>query len=132
MRKLWYATVMEHIKSLVDGIVLAVPVGIAWGIPAYQIVMCILIYCVLQANRLYIKILGESILGSTLGNTGKSIFAMAVQGGILGVGIGLAALMGFLINFNFVFPIILIYSMIVTVLIALLTVGRFETMEQWD
>lgn len=132
MRKLWYATAMEHIKSLVDGIVLAVPVGIAWGIPAYQIVMCILIYCVLQANRLYIKILGESILGSTLGNTGKSIFAMAVQGGILGVGIGLAALMGFFIHYNFVFPIMLIYSMIVTVLIALLTVGRFETMEQWD
>ena len=132
MKKLWYATAMEHVKSLADGIVLAVPVGIAWHIPVYQIIMCILIYCVLQANRLYIKILGESILGSTLGSTGKNLFAMAVQGGILGAGIGLAALMGFRINYNFVFPIMLIYSMMITVLIALLTVGRFETMEQWD
>ena len=132
LRKLWYATLMEHVKSLADGILLAVPVGIAWRLPVYQVVMSILVYCVLQANRLYIKILAESILGNTLGNMGKNLFEMAVQGGILGVGIAVAALAGYFINFNLVFPIILIYSMIVTTLIALVTVGRFETMEQWD
>lgn len=132
VKKLWYATLMEHVKSFVDGIVLVVPIGIFWSVPVFQCIFCILIYSVMQANRLYIKILGESLLGAALGKTGKGIFGMAVQGGILGVGIALAALMGVLINYNLVFPIIFIYSMIVTVLIAFLTAGRFETMEQWD
>ena len=61
--------------------VFIIPVGIAWRIPAYQMAASLVIYVVLQANRLYIKILGESILGNTLGNTGQTIFADGSAGG---------------------------------------------------
>lgn len=131
-KKLWYATAMEHVKALVDGTIMAVSVGIAWRIPVWQVILSILIYVVLQASRLYVKILSECILGNTFGSTAKSLFAMLLQGGVIGAGIGIAALLGYFVNYNLVFPIILIYSMMVTVLIGWITTSRFETMEQWD
>ena len=82
-------------------------------------------------NRLYIKVLGESILGNTLGNTGKTIFAMVVQGATIGIGVAAALLFGILVNYNLIFFILPIYCLMITMLIALLTASRFDAMEQW-
>ena len=76
--------------------------------------------------------LGDSLLGDTLGTTGKQFFLLAVQGGILGIGALVSIPAAYLINTNLLFLIVPIYSMIITVLIAALTVPRFECMEQWD
>ena len=131
VKKLWYATLMDHIRSLIDVTIFVVPVGIAWKIPVYQMAMIIATYVVLQANRLYIKVLGESIFGNTLGETAKQFFRMGVQGGIIGIGVVLAVVAGIL-NFNLLFLIVPVYSMIITVLIAALSLPRFESMEQWE
>lgn len=131
VKKLWYATLIDHIKSLIDVSIFAIPVSIAWKIPVYQVLAIIITYVLLQANRLYVKVLGESILGRTLGETAKQFFRMGVQGGVIGIGIVLAVVAGFL-NFNLLFLIVPVYSMIITVLIAALSVPRFETMEQWE
>ena len=131
-KKLWYATCTEHLKALVDAVIFCVPVGLAWGISIWKIAAIILSYVVLQANRLYIKVLGDSLLGDTLGTTGKQFFLLGVQGGILGIGALASIPAAYLINANLLFLIVPIYSMIITVLIAALTVPRFECMEQWD
>ena len=131
-RKLWYATCTEHLKALVDAVLFFVPVGIAWGTAPWQILSIILTYVALQANRLYIKVLGDSLLGNTLGITGKQFFLLGVQGGILGIGALACIPASLLINANLVFLIAPVYSMIITVLIAALTVPRFECMEQWE
>ena len=131
-KKLWYATCLEHLKALIDAVLFVVPTGLAWGLAPYQIAGIILSYVVLQANRLYIKVLGDSLLGDTLGTTGKQFFLLAVQGGILGIGALVSIPAAYLINTNLLFLIVPIYSMIITVLIAALTVPRFECMEQWD
>ena len=131
-KKLWYATCLEHLKALIDAVLFVVPTGLAWGLAPYQIAGIILSYVVLQANRLYIKVLGDSLLGDTLGTTGKQFFLLAVQGGILGIGALVSIPAAYLINTNLLFLIVPVYSMIITVLIAALTVPRFECMEQWD
>lgn len=130
-QKMWYATLMEHIKALVDGVILVVPVGIAWGVPIYQLVSAVVTYVILQASRLYVKVLGESIFGASLGETAKSFFRLGVQGGVIGIGVVIAIVTGML-NLKFLFLIIPVYSMIITVLIAALSVPRFESMEQWE
>ena len=76
--------------------------------------------------------LGDSLLGNTLGITGKQFFLLGVQGGILGIGALACIPASLLINVNLVFLIAPVYSMIITVLIAALTVPRFECMEQWE
>lgn len=129
-KKLWYATAMEHFKALIDGCILAVPIGIAWHISFLQVLFAITVFVVLQANKLYMKVLFEALLGDTFGKTAKGIIQAVTQMSILGIGIGLAVAAGIFISYNLVFPIVIIYSMIVTVMIALLAAVRFETMEQ--
>ena len=49
---------------------------------------------------------------------------------ILGIGAAISVVAGLVISIDLVFPIILIYSMIVTVAIGLLASIRFHSMEQ--
>lgn len=131
-KKMWYATLMEHVKAGIDGAILVIPLGIAWKIPPFHIVSCWLIYIFLQAIKLYTKVLIDSFLGSTLGETAKQVIRLGIQGGIIGIGAILALLTVVLQNFNFTFFLILIYGMIMAVVIGLLTVSRFAIMEQYD
>ena len=95
-----------------------------------QIILAILTYTVLQANRLYTRVVAQCILGDTLGKTGQNLVRSLIQMMILGIGAAVSAIAGFMINMDLVFPIILIYSMIVTVATGLLASIRFHTMEQ--
>ncbi len=130
MKKLWYATLMEHIKALVDGCVFCIPIGMMWKIGPLQIILAILTYTVLQANRMYTRVVAQCILGESLGNMGQNMVRAFIQMMILGIGAAISIAGGFIISMDLVFPIILIYSMIVTVVIGLLASIRFHTMEQ--
>ena len=57
------------------------------GFSPLTAVLYILIYACLQANKLYINILGEVLLGDVLGAFGKQIFQMLFQGIIMCIGI---------------------------------------------
>ena len=131
-KKLWYATCIEHVKAGIDVLIFAVPVGIFWGLSVFQIVSIIFTYIILMANRLYIKVLGESLLGETLGATGKQFFLMGVQGGIFGLGALLAVPAAIFVHENLLFLIVPVYSMMITGCIAALAVPRFACMEQWE
>lgn len=131
-RKLWYATLMEHIKSLADGIILCVPMGVVWGVSPVWVVMTILIYVVLQANKLYTRVIAQCIVGNFFGKTGQEIIRMFFQMFILGIGVAVAIVAGIIFNINVVFPIILIYSLIVTTVLGALASVRFDTMEQME
>lgn len=131
-KKMWYATVMEHVKAAIDGAILVLPLGIAWKVHPFHIVSCWLIYVFLQAIKLYTKVLIDSFLRNSLGETVKQLVRLGVQGGIIGIGVLLAVVAVVLQNFNFAFFVILIYGMIMAVVIGLLTVSRFAIMEQYD
>lgn len=131
-KKMWYATMMDHIRALVDGSVLVIPIGVMWKVPVWQMIAVILIYVALQANKMYLKIFADSILGDTLGKLGKDIMRVVIQGSTLGIGVLLAVLAGIFIHVNWVFPIILFYCVIITVLIAMIASVRFEVLEQQD
>ena len=55
---------------------------------------------------------------------------MFIQMALLGAGAGVAVIAGIFVNMDFVFPIVLIYSMMVTVAMGVLASLRFDTMEQ--
>lgn len=131
-KKLWYATLMEHVKALADGILLCVPMGVVWEVPVGQTVMTILIYTVLQANKMYTKVIAQCIVGDFFGKTGQDIIRMLLQMFIIGFGVMAAVVAGIIIDLNIVFPIILIYSIIVTIIMGALASVRFDTMEQMD
>lgn len=93
LKKLWYATLMEHIRAVIDGILLAVPVGIFIKIAPLQILLSIALYVCLQACKLYIIVLGEGIFGSTLGEFPKQILKLFLLGIVVSIG-ALPAVLG--------------------------------------
>ena len=130
MKKLWYATLMEHVKALVDGSIICIPVGIFWHVEPVYVVFCILIYAVLQADRLYTKVIAQCLVGEIFGKTGQDLLRMCIQFALLGMGAGVAVLVGIFINTGLIFPILLAYSVMVTAAMGFLASLRFETMEQ--
>ncbi|MGC4018070.1 MAG: putative ABC exporter domain-containing protein [Muricomes sp.] len=130
VKKLWYSTLMEHIKALIDGCIFCIPLGIIWKINPVQVVLGILIYTVLQANRMYTRVVAQCLLGDTLGKTGQDIVRVCIQMTLLGLGVAAAVLVGVIVNVDFVFPIVLIYSIIITIIVALIASVRFQSMEQ--
>lgn len=130
VKKMWYATKMEHVKAFADGCIICLPIGIAWKIHPIFVVCCILIYVTLQADKMYTKVITLCIVGEVFGKTGQSLIGMVIQFTFLAAGAAAAAVAGIFLNPDFVFPIVLIYSMIVTVATGVLASLRFETMEQ--
>lgn len=78
-KKLWYATLMEHFKNLVYGILFAVPCGIILKVSPIQTVLCVLVYMMMQSNKLYSLVMMEVLIGNTLGKVGKQLFHMFIQ-----------------------------------------------------
>ena len=130
VKKLWYSTLMEHVKAFVDGVLLCVPIGILWKVNVLEVILGILIYTILQVNRMYSKVLAQCVVGDVLGRTGQDVVRAFFQMFVLGIGVMAAALAGIFISMDLVFPIALIYSMIVTVIIGLIAAIRFDSMEQ--
>lgn len=130
LKKLWYATLMEHVKAFVDACIICIPVGIFWKVEAVYILFCILIYTVLQADRLYTKVLAQCLVGEVFGKTGQDILRMMIQMFLLGFGAALAAIVGIFVNVSLIYPILLGYSLLVTVAMGVLASLRFESMEQ--
>nr|WP_294490719.1 putative ABC exporter domain-containing protein [uncultured Mediterraneibacter sp.] len=129
-KKLWYATLTEHIKSLIDACIICIPIGIFWHVSPVNIIYCILIYTVLQADRIYTMVICQCLLGNVFGKTGQNLLRMSIQMALLGLGAVVAVLIGIFVNMDFIFPIVLIYSIMVTVAMGVLASFRFETMEQ--
>ncbi|XCP83570.1 putative ABC exporter domain-containing protein [Roseburia hominis] len=132
IEKLWYATLMEHIKSLIDGTIIYGVIGVSWHVPIWQIVSCILIYVLFQADKMYMRIFAIYILGDHFGTQLRNLFRMLIQSSVMGIGIFLAVMLGVLIDVNFVFPALLIYGVVITAIVMVLAAGRFEVLEQID
>ena len=130
IKKLWYSTLMEHIKAFTDGILICVPIGVLWKVQVIDIVLAIFVYTILQANRMYSKVLAQCVVGDVLGHTGQDVVRAFFQMFVLGGGVAASALVGIFLNMDLVFPIALIYSMIITVIIGLIAAIRFDSMEQ--
>lgn len=93
MRKLWYATAFEHIKSAICGVVFVLPFWFFFQLPVVQVVLAIFLYVCLQACKLYNLVLTEVLAGNTIGKTGKQLITMLLLGAVYGIAAG-AALVG--------------------------------------
>ena len=69
-------------------------------------------------------------MGEIFGKTGQDLLRMCIQFALLGMGVGVAVLVGVFINTWLIFPILLVYSVMVTAAMGFLASLRFETMEQ--
>lgn len=129
MKKLWYSTLLEHIKSFVCGAICAIPAGIILDLPALQIFLCIIFFVALQACKIYNMIVTETLFGSSMGKTGKQLFQMFLMGIDLGVVVA-AAVIGS-VSWGMELGYLLMIGVLVVLCFALMTVanGCFDKME---
>lgn len=134
LRKLWYSTAMEHIKAIIDGALLCVPLGLLMHLPVVQILLCILIYGCLQANRLYVGMVCDGILAPLFGSTMLSLMRLLIHGFIMTIGI-IGALIGAILGGPEVgFVVLIVIALVFALGLALLgsiLFGRMESLENY-
>ncbi len=128
-RKLWYATLLEHIRSFFDACLLTIPAALFLKITFLQAVLCILVYICLQANKLYITVMAEFLIGSVLGNMGKQLFKMFVFSFIFGLAIAGAIACNVLISVASGFLCMIVILLIETIGCMYVAANIFEKME---
>lgn len=132
LRKLWYATKMEHIRSLVDGCLITIPGAIFLKLSPIVTVLTILIYVCLITNKLYLNMLAEALLGKMLGNTGKSLLRTFLQGIAISFSVIAAALCGGLIGITAGFIAMIVVTIVITMAAAIGASTSFDRMESYD
>lgn len=132
LSKLWYATLMEHIRSLIDGCLIALPAGIGLGISIVRILLIIGVYICVQACKLYAEVMVEAFLGNFLGTAGKQYARVFFLGIIMMIGImgAAAGTMVYSMEIGFLFLIgIIIFLTGGMMAIAAVNFERMETVE---
>lgn len=97
VRKLWYATLLQHVSSLINGCLFVLPCAVVMKMNPLTAVLSVLAYTVLSACKLYIYADVQILMGDILGNTGRQLFQMLMIGIAIGIA-ALGALAGFLLG----------------------------------
>ena len=129
IKKLWYATKMEHIRAVVDGILMTLPGAIVMKLSVLQTVLIILLYICLMANRLYYFMVADFLVGKILGNVGRTLVKLFFQGIAIGIGVLAAVLGGMFLGVEAGFVIMILVTLVLTMLGALVAALSFEKME---
>lgn len=98
LKKMWYATKIEHFRAAVDGILITLPGAVVLGIGPALTVLTVLLYICLQANRLYYGMLADALIGNLLGNTGRTLIKTLLQGIAIGIAAAAAVIAGILVS----------------------------------
>lgn len=96
-RKLIFATAMQHIQALVNGVIFVLPPALVMRMPLSTTVLSVLGYVMLSACKLYILTVTEVAVGDVLGNVGKQFFQLLVQGLVILAAV-FAAVLGFMLG----------------------------------
>ncbi len=107
IHKLWYATLTEHIRAFVDGLIITIPIAIALHLNLLEVVLILISSVLIQANKLYLRVFIHGIFRDSIGVMGKQMMHLLFYGIILAIviiptvfiTIGLGSTTGFL-SFN--------------------------------
>ena len=77
--KLWYATMMEHLISLIRAVFIAVPFGLIIGASFLDIVLVIMTQLLLKAMIVYKSILIDGYVGAKIGKITAQFVSIAVS-----------------------------------------------------
>ncbi len=132
LRKIWYSTKMEHIRALIDGLLLTVPAAVVLKLSVWQAVLIVLFYICLQANKLYYFMLADMLVGQSLGETGRSFVKLFLQMIAIGIAVTAAVVAGMLLGIDAGLAVMVAATFLVTFVGAALAAGSFDKMEVTD
>lgn len=131
-RKLWYATLIEHIRAVIDGCLLATPLCIVLRIPLIQLVLMVITYVCLQACKLYAEVMVEAFLGNLLGTTAKHFAILFIEGIVIVIGIIGTVIGSIAVSVEIGFLMLIIIVTVMTLVMMAIASINFEKMESLD
>lgn len=131
LKKVFYATLVEHIRSFVDGTLIAFPIFIVGGLSFIEMVLIILIYVSLQSVKLYLTMVVYYMLGKTLGKVLQQLLHMILFAIFISFGI-MFFMMGMLMMSSLVYGIIFLflYGVVISFILMLICTFQFDKMEK--
>lgn len=114
IKKLWYSTKIEHFRAIVDGCLITLPAAVAMKLDPVITLLTILLYVCLNANKLYLNMLSDALLGSVLGNTGKTLLRSLLQGIAMLAAIVLAVVCGIFVGIDAGFVAMILMTLAIT------------------
>lgn len=130
--KLWYATLMEHIKVFADGCLITLPAGIVLHMSPVRMFLIVVIYLCLQACKLYAAVMAQAFLGNILGATGRAYVRMFFEGIVIAIGAAGAALGTVFVSLDVGFLILIVLYLLMTggmMAVASVNFDRMESLE---
>lgn len=128
-RKVWYATLIEHMRALIDGCLITIPGAIYMKINPINTILIILIYVCLQANKLYSGMLAQCIAGQTLGDFAKGFIKILVQTPVIMASIIAAIITSIKFGTGIGFSVLIFVAVCFTIIISMGAVVLFDKME---
>ncbi len=132
IKKLWYSTKIEHIRALADGCLITLPGAVIMGLNPVFIILTILLYVCLNANKLYLNMLSDALLGKLLGNTGKTLLRVLFQSIAVLAAMILAIVMGMLVSIEAGFIAMIAMTAVITFGAAMGATVSFDRMESFE
>ena len=129
LKKVWYATKIEHMRAVVDGILVTLPGAIVLGLSPVLTVLTVLLYICLNANRLYYNMLADVLIGNLFGNFGRSLVRMLFQGFAIGIAVVAAVIGGLVLSVEAGFFLMILVMSVLTFGGAMVASLSFERME---
>lgn len=131
-RKLWYSTLIEHIRAFADGCLITLPATVTLRLSPLYVILTIFFYMCLAGNKLYMNMLADAILGKRLGDAGKSFLRAGLQGIVLAAALVGAVAVGFIVSIPAAFITMILIIAGFTFAGALIASLSFEKMEALD
>ena len=128
-KKLWYATEMELIRAVIDGLIITLPGAIVMGIDPISTILTVLIYVCISANKLYFNMLADALVGKILGSTAQNILKVLLQGIVISISIVAAAIFGIIFNIQIGFAVMILVTALLTLAGMFAASTMFDRME---
>lgn len=128
-KKLMNATALQHVQSLVNACLLMIPGSVVMGVSPVIVVLSIVFYVLLSANKLYALAVAEIVAGNVLGITGKQLLQLFIQGIAISTGI-LGAVLGYSIGgLMLAYVLMDVFLLLFTGIFAVISALNFERLE---
>lgn len=132
IKKLWYATLVEHIRAACDGILITIPAAIGMGLEPVYIILTILLCILLNAGKIYTELLARFISGKNAIGFIYSLIKLLFEGVLITAAVFGGVFGGFITGFTHMLPVMVgmnIVLLVIALVMALISSILFDRMD---
>lgn len=131
MSKLFYATLFEHLTSLIRAVFIVLPLAIGTQMPIIITMLAIIVFVLMRAMIIYGGILFKDIVGNAIGQTLASLLTMVINMilSLIPMGLSLLMIVFLEVNSTLAFIFVVFYCLLINWFILLISANKLGHIE---